>query len=71
MPDYSYTTEALYRGEIDAMPMKSGGKLPCEYCDYRCVCRHEDGRNEREAGAPKNVFEPTEEEKNETERGRE
>ena len=63
--------EALYRGEIDAMPLKSGGKLPCEYCDYRCVCRHEDGRNEREAGAPKDIFEPTEEEKNETERGRE
>ncbi len=48
----------LYRGEIDAMPLCSKGNSPCKYCEYRPVCRHEDGIKEKNASAPKNAFAP-------------
>ena len=37
----------LYGGHIAAEPFVPGGKSPCLYCDYRSVCRHADGENER------------------------
>lgn len=38
----------LYAGRIPAQPLVPGsGKSPCRYCDYRAVCRHADGENER------------------------
>lgn len=36
----------LYSGRIAAEPLCSGG-TPCRYCDYRAVCGHRDGENER------------------------
>lgn len=35
---------SLSSGKIGAMPYRSGGNTPCEYCQYRSVCR----RNENE-----------------------
>ncbi len=51
--------QGLYAGEIRAAPLKSGNHCPCDVCDYRCVCRHEDGVNEEQVSAPKGVFEPS------------
>lgn len=48
----------LYAGEIDAVPLRTKAHCPCDVCDYRPVCLHEDGRGETLVAAPKNVFEP-------------
>ena len=48
----------LYAGEIDAAPLRTKAHCPCDVCDYRPVCLHEDGRGETLVAAPKNVFEP-------------
>ena len=36
---------SLNAGDIEALPLEAdGGKIPCDYCDYRTVCaREEDG----------------------------
>lgn len=48
----------LYQGEIAASPLRTSAHCPCDTCDYRAVCRHEDGVGEVAVAAPKNVFEP-------------
>lgn len=50
--------KGIYSGDIGAASLCSGVHNPCEVCDYRCVCCHEDGKNEFKVTAPKNVFEP-------------
>ena len=50
----------LYGGDIAARPLRAGGHCPCDVCDYRPVCRHEDGVDEACVSAPKNAFEPQE-----------
>ena len=47
----------LYAGEIDAVPLRTAAHCPCDVCDYRPVCLHEDGRGETSVQAPKDVFE--------------
>ena len=47
----------LYAGEIAARPLRTAAHSPCDTCDYRAVCRHEDGVGERTVHAPKQVFE--------------
>lgn len=38
----------VYHGRFDARPIPSSEpNNPCQYCDYRAICRHEDGKNER------------------------
>ena len=46
----------LYGGKVDALPL-GGAKSPCRYCDFRAVCGHTDGRNEREPKIPQDLFE--------------
>lgn len=47
----------LYKGQIQAEPLcKANGRLPCDYCDYRQVCRHEDGWNEKTVSMPEKYF---------------
>ena len=42
--------ENLYAGRIAAEPLCPGGsRTPCDWCDYRAVCRHADGVAERSA----------------------
>jgi ATP-dependent helicase/nuclease subunit B len=48
----------LYAGEIAATPLLSGAHSPCAACEFRPVCRHEDGRDEQSVWAPPNVFSP-------------
>ncbi|MGN0974606.1 MAG: PD-(D/E)XK nuclease family protein [Gemmiger sp.] len=48
--------ENLYSGDIAAAPLCTGGKSPCTWCDYRAVCLHADGVNERAAVAPADPF---------------
>ena len=50
----------LYQGEIAASPLRTAAHCPCDTCDYRPVCRHEDGVGEALVSAPKNVFETEE-----------
>ena len=50
--------QGLYSGDIAAQPLRAGGHCPCDVCDYRPICRHEDGKDETCAAAPKDVFEP-------------
>lgn len=33
--------ETLMQGDIAALPLQNGERLPCEYCDYRAVCGRE------------------------------
>lgn len=61
--------QGLYEGDIAAAPLKSGAHSLCASCDYRCVCRHEDGENERAVRAPKRVFEPTDAQKDRVQKG--
>ena len=49
--------EDLYGGRIAAEPFVPGGKSPCLYCDYRSVCRHADGENERAPETKEDPFE--------------
>ena len=46
----------LYSGKVDALPL-GGAKSPCQYCDFRSVCGHTDGQNEREPKIPQDLFE--------------
>ena len=46
----------LYSGKVDALPL-GGAKSPCQYCDFRAVCGHTDGQNEREPKIPQDLFE--------------
>ena len=48
----------LYGGRIAAEPFVPGGRSPCQYCDYRSVCRHADGENERLPDTGEDPFEP-------------
>lgn len=48
----------LYAGEIEAVPLRTKAHCPCDACDYRPVCLHEDGRGEAMVSAPKDAFEP-------------
>lgn len=50
----------LYNGKIEAAPLCKNGRAPCAYCDWRSVCRHEDGRQERAMQAPPHPFEAPE-----------
>lgn len=50
----------LYAGKIDAAPLCKNGRAPCLYCDWRDVCRHEDGQNEQQPSAPAHPFEEDE-----------
>ncbi|MFH1143148.1 MAG: hypothetical protein V1774_01225, partial [Candidatus Eisenbacteria bacterium] len=34
---------AILQGEIGPAPVAGGGRLPCEYCDFRGVCRFDEG----------------------------
>ena len=49
--------KGLYEGDIRAVPLRNTTHCPCDTCDYRAVCRHEDGREEAYVSAPKGVFE--------------
>ena len=49
--------ENLYAGRIAAEPLCPGGsRTPCDWCDYRAVCRHADGVAERSAPLPEDPF---------------
>lgn len=47
----------LYSGKVEACPLCSGGRSPCQYCDYRPVCGHRDGENERSIELKEDPFE--------------
>ena len=47
--------DQLYKGQVDAAPLVHG-QSPCSFCDWRTVCRHEDGRRERAVTVKKDVF---------------
>lgn len=36
----------LFDGKIDANPIKTGTKSPCDFCDYKPVCRNTDKKRE-------------------------
>lgn len=55
----------LCRGKIEAAPLVHHGAIKCDFCDYRTVCRREDGENERQLIVPENLFEKEEGEENE------
>ena len=48
---------AVAAGEVDAAPLVQRDSRPCDWCDYRTVCRHVNGRRERALSAPAKVFE--------------
>ena len=50
----------LYGGDIAPEPVRGLGHDPCQYCDYRTVCRHRDGFSERELIKPDHPFEKEE-----------
>lgn len=52
----------LYRGEIDAKPLCKEKNSPCQYCDYRSICRHEDGCHENQVTMPEHYFDHDREE---------
>ncbi len=52
--------EELYDGLIDASPLVRRNERPCDWCDYRTVCRHRAGRRERQLAAPQDAFEQKE-----------
>ncbi len=47
----------LFSGEIKAVALRSTTTCPCDYCEYRPICRHEDGIDEVYISAPKDAFE--------------
>ena len=49
--------QELYAGSVDAAPLVQRDSRPCDWCDYRTVCRHVNGRRERQINAPEHVFE--------------
>lgn len=47
----------LYEGNIKAEPLcPSSSKNPCVWCEFRAICRHEDGKGERGLTAPAEPF---------------
>lgn len=46
----------LYSGDVAARPLCSGKHSPCAYCDFRTVCAHRDGENERRAEGKEDPF---------------
>ncbi len=49
--------EGVWNGAFEARPQVTGSRHPCEWCAYRGVCRHEDGRNELRVDPKMAVFE--------------
>ena len=49
--------QELYAGAVDAAPLVRRDSRPCDWCDYRTVCRHVNGRRERPVAAPEGAFE--------------
>ena len=47
----------LYRGDIAAAPLCPPGGTRCAWCDYRAVCLHKDGLDERVPALPEHLFE--------------
>ncbi len=47
----------LFSGEIKAVALRNSISCPCDYCEYRPICQHEDGFDEVYVSAPKDVFE--------------
>ena len=47
----------LYSGNIAAEPLCPSGKTRCGWCDYRGICLHVDGRNEKVPTVPEHPFE--------------
>ena len=50
----------LYGGDIAPEPVRGLGHDPCQYCDYRTICRHREGFLERELPKPDHPFEKEE-----------
>ncbi len=56
--------QGLYAGDIKAEPLcPTAGRTPCQWCEYRTVCGHEDGKGERGLSAAADPFAPPEEAK--------
>ena len=53
--------EKLYQGRIEAEPLCKPTRSPCQWCDFRSVCCHQDGRGERGIECPAKPFEEDEE----------
>ncbi len=50
--------KGIYQGEIEAVPLCTNSTdRPCNFCDYKDVCRHEDGVNERKVPSQGSLFE--------------
>ena len=49
--------QGLYEGKIEALPQCKGVQSPCQWCDFRSVCCHQDGKNELPLNAPDKPFE--------------
>lgn len=49
----SEAAESMLDGRIEAVPLKSGGKLPCSYCKYSNICGNGSGRAYREPSPEK------------------
>ena len=56
IPERAQALVDLYGGKVDALPL-GGAKSPCLYCDFRAVCGHTDGENERTPNIPADPFE--------------
>ena len=41
--------KSLLEGDIAAMPLEKGGKLPCDYCAFAACCGNKGGKNNRTA----------------------
>ncbi len=54
--------QGLYAGQIQARPLCRGQQSPCQWCDFRSVCGHQDGRDEAVVECPARPFEPEEKE---------
>ncbi|MEA5051646.1 MAG: PD-(D/E)XK nuclease family protein [Oscillospiraceae bacterium] len=50
--------EAVCSGAAEAVPIETGGHVPCEYCDYAAVCRRDrsDARRKAEKLDAKTLF---------------
>ncbi len=51
--------QGLYAGDIKAAPLcPTTNRTPCQWCEYRAVCGHEDGKGERGLTALVDPFAP-------------
>ena len=57
----AHMADDVYAGRFGAYPLAKDKERPCGYCDYRIICRHRDGQDERPREAPKDIFTPAEE----------